>query len=127
MPGQLHVEGARELRKALKSVEGGLADLKQVHMAAGVPVATTARTLSPKRTGRLAGSVRNKATRTRGTISAGRVSIPYAAVIHFGWPRHNISPNPFLYAAIEVAWPQVMRIEEQGIQRIISAHGLDVS
>lgn len=60
---------------------------------AGRTVVTRARAGAPKRSGRLAGSI------TSGTESGDVVvfsRLIYAPVIHNGWPRHNISANPFL-------------------------------
>lgn len=121
----LKVEGARELRKALKRVEGGVADLKAVHAEAAKIVETDAKRIVPKRTGRLEGSIRSSGQASQGVVRAGRASLPYAGVIHFGWPAHNISPQPFLYDAVDARHDEVIDTYRDRVNQLIKQHGLD--
>jgi len=110
----VEVRGARELRKTLKQAGDDLGDLKDAHAAVGNMVAATARGMAPRRSGALAGSIR--ASRAAGSIAikAGSAGIPYAGVIHWGWPAHNIAANPFLSDAAtstETAWVAVYEAE----------------
>ncbi len=47
----------------------------------------------------------------------------YAGVIHFGWPRHNIEPQPFLYDALDKRFDEVVRVYEKRITDLV--HKLD--
>jgi len=121
----VNVDGARELRKALKAVDGGLADLKSVHGAAAQIVEQRAGQLVPRRSGRLAGSLRSSGQAAGGIVRAGRATVPYAGVIHFGWPARNISPSPFLYNALDDRSRQVVDVYEKRVGELIRKNGLD--
>ena len=97
----VRVKGAAEFRAAMKRMGADLSDLTAINRQAAETVAGTARDKAPRLTGALESSIRAGATRTRGTVKAGSRAIPYAGVIHFGWPAHNISPQPFIYDALD--------------------------
>lgn len=114
----VRIEGASELRRALRDVAGGLADLKDAHREVGQIVADRATTIAPRRSGRLAGSVRAARQASGAIVRAGRSSLPYAGVIHFGWPAHNIEPQPFLYDALDDRRNQVIDAYERRINAL---------
>lgn len=118
------VEGARELRKALKAVDGGVADLKAAHADAAEIVEQRATQLVPRLSGNLAGSLRSSGQAAGGVVRAGRASVPYAGVQHFGWPGHNIEPKPFLYDALDQRSADVVAVYEQRVGSLIDKHGL---
>jgi hypothetical protein len=118
------VEGSRELRRALKQVEGGIADLKEVHAAAATVVAQRAGQLVPRRSGLLASTVRSSGQGAGGVVRSGRASVPYAGPIHFGWPARNISPQPFLFDAIDDRRGEVLEVYEQRVGALVDRHGL---
>lgn len=114
---QIKVSGAKELRKGLKESGHKLDDLKAVNLEAATLVANTARTTTaPRRTGQLAASVMARATATKGFASTNLI---YAGPIHFGWRRHNIRPNPFLYDALDKRADDVIETYEKGVAKII--------
>lgn len=99
---RIQVDGLRELTKSLRAVDRTLPrELTAIHKRIAQPIATRANQTVPRRTGRLAGSIRPLGSQRSAQVAAGRKNIPYAGVIHFGWPRHNIDPQPFLFTAIE--------------------------
>jgi len=116
---QLEVKGGRELRRALKSVEGGLEDLKTLHGAAATVVVQAAGSTVPRRTGRLAGSIRGSGTKTMAVVRAGGARIPYGGPIHWGWPARNIAPQPFLTEAAQNTEDSWEAIYADGVQRLI--------
>lgn len=97
----VQIEGARELRKALKRTDDRLDDLKDLHKRAAEPVADEARELVPVAEGDLRDSIRQDRRAAGAAVLAGRRAVPYAGVIHFGWPAHGIEPDPFLYDAAD--------------------------
>lgn len=97
----IEVEGAKELRAAMRRMDGRLDDLKDVHRAAGEIVASAARAIVPRRSGRLGETIRVDRRASGASVLAGRSRVPYAGPIHFGWPRRNIEPQPFLYDALD--------------------------
>lgn len=120
----VEVEGARELRATLKRAGEDLGDLKATHDEIARLVASVARPSVPVLTGRLAGSVRGSGAATVATVRAGGSSIPYAKVIHFGWPAHNISANPFLIDAAHNTEPVWRQRYLTAVNKILSkVHG----
>ena len=97
----VQVTGAKELRKALKNMGDDLSDLTALHRELAEMVASAARSRTPVRSGRLMQSVRGKGSKTRASVTAGGRGVVYAGPIHFGWPAHNIEPQPFLYDALD--------------------------
>ena len=96
---QFEVEGGKQLRKSLKDVEDGLADLKDAHGDVAQIVADAARPGAPRQTGRLAGSIRPSGTKTMAIVRAGGAKVPYAGVQEWGWGRRNIPAQPYIVPA----------------------------
>ena len=67
----IQVKGARELAKALRQAGADMQDLKDANRRAADIVAPAAKAKAPRRTGRLAASVRAGATQKAGVIRAG--------------------------------------------------------
>lgn len=99
--GAVRVEGLTKTVKALQQAGVDAQDIKSAMSAVGEIVANTARSYVPVDTGTLQGSIRTSKAKTRATVRAGSASVPYAGVIHYGWPAHNIEPQPFLVSALE--------------------------
>jgi hypothetical protein len=98
----IQVNGLRPLLRQLKDIDEALPDeVKAINKAAAEDVLGVARGLAPRDTGALLGSLKTGATRRSATVKAGGRRVPYATVIHFGWPRHGIRPQPFLYDALD--------------------------
>jgi hypothetical protein len=114
----IRVEGARELRSALKKAGDDASDLKDVHREVGDIVVGEAKAIGPKRSGRLTGSGRATKNKTSATVKFGGGGIPYAGVIHFGWAGHNIEPNPFVYDALDHRRAEVLERYEAGVKKI---------
>lgn len=92
----LRVAGVDELVRTLRRAGRDLEDLGDAHRKAADIVADAAAARAPRRTGRLAGSIRATRQPRRARIEAGRPAIPYAGPIHWGWPAHHITAQPFL-------------------------------
>ena len=120
----IDVEGLRELRRALSKIDGGVADLKAAHKDAAEVVEKRATQLVPRRSGRLAGSIRSTGQAATGVVRAGRAAVPYAGPIHFGWPRRNIAPQPFLYDALDDRRTEVIDVYADRLRKLIDRHGL---
>lgn len=134
------VEGLRGLHRGLKALDAELpAKLKAVSRAAAEPVATLARQLAPygdaqdPRRGHpsaLGRSIRTGATSRSATVRAGGRTAPYAGLIHFGGRkhgrnpyRHAISPQPFLWDALDRRRPQVVEAFTAGVAEL--AHDVE--
>jgi phage gpG-like protein len=78
----IRVDGLRELHAALRNTDREAAKALRAELkAVAASVATEAASLAPRRTGRLAASIRPYATGNRAGV---RSSLPYAGVVHWG-------------------------------------------
>ncbi len=116
------VEGAAQLRRTLRQAGADMKILRDVNKAAAQVVASAAASSAPRRSGRLAGSIRAGATQRAGVVRAGRKSVPYAGPIHWGWPARNIRANPWLAntaQATESRWvDEYMQQLERAIDQV---------
>lgn len=117
--GELRVEGARQLRSTLRRAGDQLEDLRDTHAAAAALVAAAGTAAAPRRTGRLAGTVRGSGTKTHATVRAGYARVPYANPIHWGWPRRNIRPSLFLTTAAAQTEPTWVELYTREVNRIL--------
>lgn len=92
----VRVEGARELRRALKRAGVDLADLKEANARVSAYVAGIAASRAPRRSGALAASTRGNKAAGRASVSAGSARLAYAGPIHWGWPARGIKPQPWI-------------------------------
>lgn len=115
----IQVEGLRELRRMLKAAENaaGLAMLKAAHKSAADLVVARALPNVPVRSGALRASVRALGSQAKGTAKAGGARVPYAAAIHWGWPRRGIRPQPFLQNALDQVEQQIPDVFSQSLER----------
>jgi hypothetical protein len=114
------VEGGREFRKTLKKAGDDLSDLKETHRTVAGIVVPVAQRMAPKRSGRLAGSIRPAGTKSAAIVRAGSRAVPYANVIQWGWPARNIVAQPFLTDAAKATEPVWTRVYEAETQRILN-------
>jgi hypothetical protein len=119
------VEGAKQLQRALRQVEGGMADLKSAHAEAAKIVERQAEAIAPRRSGRLAASVRSAGQARQGIVRAGKAAVPYAAVIHFGYAARNIAPQPYLYDALDARRTEVIATYNSHVNKLIKKNDLD--
>lgn len=116
---EVRVEGARQLRASLKKAGQDLENLKIAHALVANRVSGVAGQMAPKRTGRLAASVRGSGTNTAAVVRAGFASVPYAGPIHWGWPARNIKAQPFLSEAATETQSAWLPIYEQAVEAAI--------
>lgn len=112
----VRVEGARELRAALRKAGLDMKDeIKDAHRSVAETVISRARELCPVAPadmtsavpGLLRDSLRPGATQTAAIARAGKKRVPYAAPIHWGWFKRGILPSLFLAKAAsdtEATW-----------------------
>jgi hypothetical protein len=117
------VRGGRALRKGLKAAGDDLTDLKTVHRQAASIAADGARSRVPRRSNRLANTIRPAGTKTAGIVRVGNnTSVRYAGPIHWGWFRRHIRDNPFAAAgaqATEARWvPLYERYATEALEKI---------
>lgn len=115
----VHVRGLKELRRAVAKLDEGVHDLTEVGRSAAEIVLGEARTLVPRESGDLGRSMRTWARSGRSAVAAGKRAVPYAGVIHFGWPAHNIKPQPFLYKALDRRHDEVVAVYEERMAELV--------
>lgn len=140
----LRVTGGRELRRALRTATGDLDDLKAAHRQVAAIVAAAAQSAAPKRTGKLAGTIRPNAGQRYARVSVGNNrssanGVRYAGPIHYGWPTGSpslpkkvrnftgrewfITPRPFVIDVAQGLEPLWTRVYLDAIDEIISKIG----
>lgn len=99
----IRVEGVDELRRALRQVKDRELDdeMKKIHADLAREIVDRALPNVPVRTGALKATVRAAGTVRDAIGRAGKASVPYAAPIHWGWPKHGIKGRPFLTDAAQ--------------------------
>lgn len=118
MAGRIEVTGLRELSKSCKAISKDLnKELLAVGKESAALVAETGRALAPKLSGTLAGKVKPGST-AKGAYVAVR-GLVYGPPIHWGWKRHNIAPNPFLYHALDARADEVIERYERQVTGLI--------
>jgi hypothetical protein len=116
----VQVEGARELRTTLRKAGVDLEDMKDANAAVAAQVAAAASARAPHKSGALASSVRGNRAAGAAVIKIGRASVPYAGVIHWGWPARNIRPQPFAVDAAHDTEPAWTETYFRAIEQILS-------
>lgn len=130
----IRVDGLRQFHRDLAKVSDALpARLKAAAREAAEGVAQTARTLvpvgranDPRRghPGLLRQTIRTGATNKSATIKAGTRRAPYAGLIHFGWYRRGIAPQPFMYSALDRRRDEVLTRFVEQVERLLDDEGM---
>lgn len=119
-----HVDGLNALVRDLQEIGAEVDDLKDAFSAIADQGARLASSYAPVLTGTLAGDIRGNRAKSKAVVTAGRVSVPYAAPINYGWADHNIEPSGFLQRADEAMRPYALRRLEEEINQQIRRRGL---
>ena len=124
MAESIKATGVKELRRELRRMGDDLEDLKALNLDVATLVSDRAKDLVPRRTGTLADTIRPAGTKTAGRVRAGFKRVPYAGVIHFGFPARRIEPQPFLYDALDQRRGEVFDAYFKGVKKIQRKAGL---
>lgn len=119
MPAEVRIDGARQLRATMRRAGTDMRELRETHAAAARVVAGRASATAPRRSGRLAGTIRPGATQTQALVRAGFGRVPYAGPIHWGWPARGIRAQPFLADAAQATEPAWVELYGRRIEQII--------
>lgn len=127
----VRIEGLKETQKKVRKIlddmdrDAAKGELKSMNTAAAEIVAGRALQLVPVRSGRLRDTVRPSGTQKSARVRAGFARVPYAGPIHFGWAARNITPQPFLYDALDARRREVVEHYDSQIGKLIKKYGLD--
>jgi hypothetical protein len=118
------IEGLDELVRTMKRAGVDVSELKEAHIRAAEIVATAAAQIAPRRSGRLADSIRPAKQVKRARIMAGGARVPYANPIHWGWPSRNIEASLFISNAAQSSEPQWKAAYLEAVQAALDkVHG----
>jgi hypothetical protein len=92
-----------------------IADMSAGFEGAARVLASLSSDAAPRRTGRLAGSLRSAGGKGSATITSPLV---YAIPIHWGRPAHNIAADPFIFTTARRSESQWLEPLEKDAQRI---------
>lgn len=122
---QVKVTGIAKLNRDLRALGVEVDDLKAAMTKIAAMAARAAEGFAPKRSGRLAATVRGNKARNRAVVIAGRGKARlYAGPINYGWPKRNIKPQPFMQQADKAVAPRVVPTLQADLNRLIRAKGL---
>ena len=116
------------LNRAIRAASKAGADsenMRDLMHSIGEIVAGRGRALAPARSRKMIGSIRAGRGKTKAVVRTGFESkrLPYAGVVHYGWPDH-IKPNPFMLKAIEQTRGEVITRLETGLGEILDRNNL---
>lgn len=113
-----HVEGHKDLARILKRIDKEYAkELKEIHREVAQPILAKVR--PPRRSGRLAGTLRAAPTAQQARVALGTKRVPYAGPIHWGWLRRNIQPNKFLVDALHASSEASLNVYRRETDRFL--------
>lgn len=119
MSASVRVEGGARLRSTLRKAGANMNDLKDANAKVGQYIASESQPIAPRgKTGKLAGSVRSARQVGRARILAGSAAVPYAGVIHFGWPQHSITARPWISTTAQATEPQWLETYLEDVQSV---------
>lgn len=116
----MEVDGAENLARTMRRAAEAMQDMPRPNASTAGLIARTALGRVPRRSGALASSIRAETVKAAAVVYAGSYSVPYAGVIQYGWPAHNISAQPFLTDALSSTEPQWLGDYEREVQRYCS-------
>ena len=128
------VEGLRDLARRLRAVNADLPKaLRLAANEAAEVVVVEAQRRVPRRSGKAAGSIRARSTRTAARISSGGRRAPYTPWLDYGGKvgRNNTASRPFIadgryvYPAFRDKRDEVADTYSAALDRIITDAGLE--
>lgn len=120
MAKALYVVGQRRFVQTMRKAGADMDELKEVNAQAARVALPAVQSLVPRKSGKLAGSIRAGATKRAGVVRAGRKSVPYAGVINYGWPAHHIYPRLFANNGVARTEPTWAKLYEQFVKKTMS-------
>lgn len=118
------VEGLTRVTRALKDLGLEVDDLKNAFSKISSLAAEKAAGHAPKKSGRLAASVRGNRAQSKAVVTAGRAAVPYAGPINYGWPARGISASGFMQKTDEEMRPRAVQLLEDEINAAARRKGL---
>ena len=122
---RVRVKGLRETIRALEQAGAATDDMKDLMHEIGLIVSRSAASHVPVKSGRLQRSLRAGRGKTKAVARAGSARLPYAPIIHYGWPARRIPARPFLTDAVTREQHTVVTALVEGLGEIIDKLNLE--
>jgi hypothetical protein len=120
----IRVDGLQQVVRARLAIGLDVDDLKDAFSDIAREGAQLASRAAPRLTGTLAADIRGNRARSKAVVAAGRVSVPYAGPINYGWAKRGIAPAGFMQAADREWQPYALRRLVHDINSKIAEKGL---
>jgi|WetSurSiteA1Bulk_404760.scaffolds.fasta_scaffold01968_1 hypothetical protein len=120
----VRVEGLNRVVRDLQQLGLEIEDLKEAFGAISAEGARLASSFAPRRSGRLAASIRGNRAKNKAVVIAGKSRVRYAGAINYGWPRRNIRPALFMQRADDAMRPRALAELERAIEASVRRRGL---
>src|SRR5690606_32966995 len=91
---RVRIDGLNRVVRKLNAAGADAEDMRDLMHDLGNIVIAGAN--EPIDSGRLSADIRSGRGKTKAVVRAGGARVPYAGVIHYGWPARGITPQPFL-------------------------------
>jgi hypothetical protein len=114
---RVRIEGLSKTVRALGKAGVDSQDMKDLMFELGMLIVRAAN--PPELSSRLAGTIRAGRGKTKAVVRAGGARAPYAGVIHYGWPAHNIAAQPFLTTAIQSERGDLLAALDRGLEELL--------
>lgn len=121
---RIKVTGLSQTLRAMSKAGADAEDMRDLMQTLGMLVVTAARPSVPMLSGSLQTTLRPGKGKTKAVVRAGGARTPYAGVIHYGWPKRNIAPSPFLTDALQSARSEVFAGLDQGLNELLQKNNL---
>lgn len=120
------VDGLNSAIRAATKAGADSESMRELMHSIGEIVAGRGRALAPARSRKMIASIRAGRGKTKAVVRTGFESkrLPYAGVVHYGWPAHHIKPNQFMLKAIEQTRGEVITRLETGLGEILDRNNL---
>jgi hypothetical protein len=122
---RVRVEGLRRTLRSLSKAGADANDMRDLMHELGELVIEGADV--PEDSGALASTLRAGRGKTKAVVRAGTAKVPYAGVVHYGWPARNIAPHPFLTDSLKARHEQIFSALERGIDELLAKNDLPVT
>lgn len=120
------VDGLNRAIRAAAKAGADSENMRELMHSIGEIVAGRGRALAPARSRKMRDSIRAGRGKTKAVVRTGFESkrLPYAGVVHYGWPERHIKPNQFMLKAIEQTRGEVLTRLETGLGEILDRNNL---
>lgn len=113
---RLNAKGLAAAARTFRQAGADMTRLKGAYKDMAGVVKRNVSGVVPVRSGTLRRTLRASATQKSGVVRAGRASVPYAGVINYGWPGHNITAQHYMQQGLEMSEDEVVRLYAEAIR-----------